>query len=252
MLNLLLALALAAASFVAVTLWLGPIAAVAPALGVLLLALFLLSRRTAAQVNAELQGVAPLLQARRIDEAQTKLTVIKERYGRWQFLLAGQIDAQLGVIDYLQLKFDEARPKLEAGKWRNAVALCCLGCIDWRQGRKDEAVKHFAAAAQASSQDVMVYQVWATLLARDGQRTEALAAVADGLKAIPDNAPLQDLQSRIANKKKIDTDRFGEAWYQFFPEEYAQKMVMRGTRGPSPLAARMPQPRFGARNAPRR
>ncbi|MEZ4239325.1 MAG: hypothetical protein R3F59_24855 [Myxococcota bacterium] len=240
--------------FAGITAWLGPVAAVVPAIGVVVLAMFLLARRTNAQVTAELQGIAPLLQARRIDEAQTKLVRVKEQYGRWQFLLAGQVDAQLGVIDYLQTRFDEAAPKLEKGKFRNPVALTCLGCIDWRKGRKDAAVKRFESAAAASSQDPTVYVVWATLLARDGQHAEALKALTDGLKALPDNKVLTDLKSRVANKKKIDVDRLGEAWYQYFPEEYAQKMMMRGSRVPSPMQQQMQQqaPRFGARHAPRR
>jgi hypothetical protein len=252
MYNLLIAALLAVLVFAGVAAWLGPIAAVVPAIGVLLLAMFLLARRTGAAVNAELQGVAPLLQQRRIDEAQTKLVRIKEQYGRWQFLLSSQIDAQLGVIDYLQMKWEEAAPKLESGKFRNPVALLCLGCIDWRKGRKAEAVKRFEAAASASSQDVTVYVVWATLLTRDAQHIQALEAVAKGLKAVPDNKVLKELQGRIANKKKIEVDRFGETWYQFFPEEYAQKMVMRGSRLPTPPLGNQPQPRFGARHAPRR
>jgi tetratricopeptide (TPR) repeat protein len=252
MYNLLIAALLSLVVFVGITAWLGWIPALLPAIGVLLLALFLLARRTGAVVNAELQSVAPLLQQRRIDEAQTKLVRVKEQYGPWQFLLAGQIDAQLGVIDYLQLKFEEAAPKLERGKFRNPVALLCLGCIDWRRGQKAEAVKRFEAAASASSQDVTVYVVWGTLLARDSQHTAALEVMAKGLKAVPDNKVLKELQGRIANKKKVEVERFGETWYQFFPEEYAQKMRMRGTRMPPPPMANQPQPRFGARHAPRR
>lgn len=254
MYNLLLALLAGVVTFVVVALWLGPVAAVFPAVGVLVLVLFLLSRRTGKLVSDELAGVGPLLQQRRIDEAETKLVAVKEKYRQWQFLLAGQIDSQLGMIDYLQLKWDSARPKLEAGKWRNAVALTCLGAIHYRQGRKAEAWKSFAAAAAVGSSDVTIYCVWATLLARDGLRTEALDAVSAGLKELPNSAVLKDLQQKIANKKKIDTKSFGDAWHQYFPEELAQQMVMRGTRGPSPLANRIGQvqQRPGARHAPRR
>jgi hypothetical protein len=255
MYNLLLALLAGVVTFVAVALWLGPIPATFPAIGVLGLALFLLSRRTGRLVSAELEAVGPLLQQRRIDEAETKLVQVKEKYRQWQFLLAGQIDAQLGMIDYLQTKWESARPKLEAGKWRNAVAQTCLGAIAYRQGRKDDAWKSFASAAAVSSKDVMVYCVWATLLSRDGLRNEALEAVAKGHKELPNNAMLKDLQQKIANKKKIDPKSFGEAWYQYFPEELTQQMVMRGTRSPSLMAQRLgqlPQPRHGARHAPRR
>lgn len=255
MYNLLLALLAGVVTFVVVAVWLGPIPAVFPAVGVLGLALFFLSRRTGKLVSDALEGVGPLLQQRRIDEAETKLVQVKEKYRQWQFMLAGQIDAQLGMIDYLQLKWDSALPKLEAGKWRNAVAQTCLGAIHYRQGRKDDAWKSFASAASVSSKDVMVYCVWATLLARDGLRTEALEALALGHKELPNNALLKDLQAKIANKKKVDPKSFGESWYQYFPEELTQQMVMRGTRGPSPLAQRLgqlPQPRHGARHAPRR
>ena len=248
-------LSVGAGALVAVIAWaiFGPWAAIAPALLVSLLVMFLLARRTAAQVEAEVKRVLPLLQERRIDEAETLLVGVKKKYGPWQFMLAGQIDSQLGMIDYLQMKFDEARPKLEAGKWRNWAAQLALGCIHYRQGRKAEAWKAFQAAADAGSKETLVYCVWATLLTRDGLRKEALDAVAKGLAQQPTSQMLKDLHSKIANDRKIDVKAFGEAWYQYFPEDLAKEMVMRGRRGPSPLQQQLQaQPKFGARHAPRR
>lgn len=256
MYNLLLALLAAAATFGAVTWLLSAVAAVLPALGVFAIAMFLLARRTGQLVQQDLTSVGTLLQQQRIDEAQTKLVLIKERYGRWQFLLAGQIDAQLGLIDYLQLKFDEAKPLLEAGKWRNAPVLARLGLIEWRRGRKAEAFKLLEEATKASTDDPMVFVVWAVLKAREGAKTEALTIVGNGLKALPNNQTLKDLQQKLANDQKVDPRTFGENWYQYFPEDYRTELikqqVMRGTRTPSPLLSKIPQPRFGARHAPRR
>jgi tetratricopeptide (TPR) repeat protein len=255
MYNLVIAAGAALVSFAAVWAWLGPIAAIVPALGVFIAAVFVLTRRTGQQVSAELAAVPALLQQRRIDEAETKLVHVKERFGRWQLLLAGQIDAQLGIIDYLQRKFDSAVPKLEAGSWRNGPVLACLGAIDWRKKNKDAAWKRFEAATKASSEDAMIWIVYATLRAREDQRAEALEVLSRAVKALPNNAMLKDLQGRIANKQKIDTGRFGEGWYQYFPEDLAQHMATRGMRG-GPLLPGMPQPpqqpRFGAKNAPRR
>src|SRR5688572_20877219 len=151
MYNLLLAMLAGIVTFAGVTAALSAVAAVLPALGVFGLAMFLLARRTGQLVQQDLASVGTLLQQQRVDEAQTKLVLVKERYSRWQFLLAGQIDAQLGLIDYLQLKFDEAKPLLEAGKWRNAPVLARLGLIEWRRGQKTEAYKLLEAATQASS-----------------------------------------------------------------------------------------------------
>lgn len=253
MYNLLLALAAGLVVGVLGSLAFNWVAGVVPALFVAVLAAFLLSRRTGQLVQADVARVVPLLQERKVDEARALLEKVKQDHGRWQILLAGQIDAQIGMIDYLQLKFDDARPRLEAGKWRNAMALTALGAIHWRQGRKDEAWKAFDAAARASPNEVATYCVWATLLVRDGLRKEALAALARGLSSVPGNAVLKDLQAKVANDKKIDTKAFGEVWFQYFPEDLAKEMVMRGRRGPGPGPTReIVQPRFGARHAPRR
>lgn len=254
MYNLLLAIAAGAVVFLLTAFALSPIAGILPAVLVVGGVLYGLGRRTSRRVQAELAGVAPLLQQRKVDEAVALLEGVKQRHGRWQFLLSGQIDAQLGLLDYVQMKWDSARPKLEAGKWRNWSALVCLGAIDHRQGRKPQAWAHFAQAADASPNEILVYQVWATLLVRDGLRKEALAAVARGLEANKDNAALKDLQGRIANEKKIDTTAFGDNWYQFFPEDLMKQAVMRGRKGAPPQGAvpQPPAPRIGARHAPRR
>jgi tetratricopeptide (TPR) repeat protein len=232
----------------------GPIPAVLPGLLVTGVAMFLLSRRTARAVEAEMAELMPLMQERRIDEAVAKLASIKARYGRWQLMLEGQMDAQIGMIDYLQMKFDEALPRLEAGKFRNWTALTCIGCIHWRRGRKEQAYEAFAAAAAAAPKESIIYLVWTTLLVRDGKREEALKAIGEGVKANPDAQTLKNLQKTVANKKKISTKHFPQTWYQFFPEDMARQMTMRGRRGPLPEGApQMPQaPRIGARRAPRR
>ena len=44
-------------------------------------------------------------------------------------MLHGQLTAQIGMIDYLQMKFDEALPKLEAANgrdWSAGIALASL------------------------------------------------------------------------------------------------------------------------------
>jgi tetratricopeptide (TPR) repeat protein len=256
MYNLLLALLAGLVTFGGVTFALSAVAAVLPALGAFLVVLFLLSRRTAQLVQTELASVGNLLQQQRVDEAQTKLVLVKQRFGNWQLRLAAQIDAQLGLIEYLQTKFEEAKPLLESGRWRNAPVLARLGLIEWRKGQKALGYKLLEEATRASAEDAMIYVVWAVLKAREGERAEALTIVGNGLKALPGNHTLKELQQKLANDQKVDTKAFGEGWYQYFPEDYRADMlkqhVMRGTRTPSPLLAKLPQPRFGARHAPRR
>lgn len=241
----------------------GPFAGILPGLLVFVAAQFLLGRWSSAAVQKEIALVPPLLEQRKLDEAVALLRRIQQQWGKWQYLLDAQIEAQLGVLDYLQMKWDEARPKLEVGgpgpfTWtafgRNPLALSMLACIHWRQGRKDDAWATFASAAEATGTDPMLFQVWATLLARDGKRTEALQAVAKGLAAHPKHQGLTDLQSKLANDKRVDPKAFGQPWFQFFPEDLLMEQVKTGRMGPTPQGAaqRPPAPRYGARHAPRR
>jgi uncharacterized protein HemY len=252
MLNLLIAFAAGAVVFGLVSLWLGPIPATIPAVLVSALVVFLLTRRISGILEAEVAAVAPMLQNREVDRAKAHLQSIKERYGKWQLLLDRQLDAQLGMIDYLQMKYDEALPHLERGKWRNWQALVCIAAIHHRRGEADKAWEHLELAAAAGSKEVMVYLVWATLLVRAGKRTEALEVLTRGLKEQPDSRHLQNLKKRIANKKKVDIKQFPDTWYQFFPEDMARQMVMRGRRGGAGPLGAVEQPRIGARRAPRR
>ncbi len=234
MFNLLIALGAGIFVFALVAAWLGPIAAVIPGLVVAVVAYLLLSYRIGQIVQKELAPVALMLQERKIDESVAHMRAVQARWGRWQFLLSGQIDAQIGMIDYLQLKFDEAFPKLQAGRWRNWMALTAIGCIHWRRGDKAAAFASLEKATDAAPKEAFAWIVRATLLSKADRRDEALRVLDLGLKTLPDSAMLKELQATIANKKKIDTKAFGQSWHQFFPEELAQQMnqqmVLRGRK----------------------
>lgn len=250
MYNLILAGVLGAVVFVLVGAGLSPWAAIVPALLVSTGAVFLLTRRTGKQVEAVLAPLGPMLQSGQIEEARALLHRVRADWGRWQLLLDGSIAAQLGMIDYLQMKWDAAMPNLVAGRFRNWVAMTAIGCIHHRQGRKDEAWKEFEAAAAAQPKEAILYAVWATLAVRSNEREVALKAVGKGLEAMPDSEMLKQLQATIANKKKIDTRRFPESWYQFFPEELVQQHLMRGRRdGALPMQQKQQQPKFSAKAA---
>ncbi len=250
MYTILLALVASVATGVAVSIWLGPVASVVPAVGVFLLVFFLTTRRIGRKVQLEVAGLQGLLEARKVREAHQVLAGVRKRYGRWQVLLDGQMQAQAGLIDYMQQKFDAALPQLEKGTFRNWTAWTGIACIHYRRGRKDEAWAAFKKAANTGSKESIIYAIWAKLLVKDGKRKEALEALVLGLDAQPESRFLQDLKRRVANKKPIDVKQFPQTYYQFWPEEYARQMVMRGRRG-GPI--QQPQmPRIGAKQTRRR
>ena len=246
MYNLFIASALSVTVFVGTSAFLGPWAGVVPGVLVWGVVTFLLTRRTGQRVEAEMAVVLPLLQAGKVDEARAQLEVIRGRWANWQLLLDGSIDAQLGMLEYAQRKWDAALPLLERGRTRNWMAQTCIACIHFRQGRRDACWDEMSNAASAAGKEAMVYMVWAVLATRAGERTRALDALTQGLEQVPDSEPLKNLKNTIANKKKIKTRGFGDAWYQFFPEDLVTRQLMRGRKdGGSPV--QMPVQRPGAK-----
>lgn len=270
MYNLLISLAISAIAFVAVLPFDLPwYAGVAPAALIFPLAAFLLMRRTGQQVQAAVAPVQEIMMGMqsaksqgeinaRLDEVRAILSSVRDQFGNWQFLLAGQMTAQLGALDYMQLKFDEAYPKL--GKaWRDWNSEIMAACILYRKGELDEAWAAFEKSAGTHSKEPTVFVIWATLLSKKGKRTEALAALTKGLETMPDNKQLREMKNKVANKKKLDTKSFQETWFRFFPEEAQQQMMVRGRRGnpmdgPVPVQMRQgpPQPKLRGKMARRR
>jgi tetratricopeptide (TPR) repeat protein len=253
MYNVVIAVGAGVIVFAVVAALLSPWAAIVPAVLVVGGAMFFLARRVNRLIEADMAKLPAMLEARQIQEAEAHLRGMQERYGKWQLMLDGQLEAQLGMLDYLQLKFDDALPKLEKGSWRNAHALICVGAIHYRRGRKEQAWEALEKAQNADSKELMGHLVHAVLRAKSGDRDGALAAIATGLEALPDHAQLVQLRNRVANKKKIDVKQLPQTWYQFFPEDLQKQMLVRGRKGgPHPNAPQMPQQRIGARSAPRR
>lgn len=250
MYNLLLSALAGLLTFLVVWGIFSPVAGVIPALLVMTITMFLLTRRIGRRIEGEMMKLVPMLQAQQVEPAQAHLRELKARYGRWQVMLSGQIDAQLGMIDYMQRKWDEALPKLQNGRFRNWQAQVCIGAIHYRKGDRDKAWAEFESARRVAPKEVMIYLVHSVLLLKSGDRDGALTVVAEGLKRAPESDLLKRLHKDLANKRQIKPDKLSENWYQFFPEDLVKSQLVRGRRGPQPMP--FPQPRMGARSAPRR
>lgn len=211
----------------------GSVAGVVPAFLVFGLVWVLLSRRVARQVEAMLRPLPALAQERKIEEARKLLQSTRQRFGRWQLLLDGQLAAQIGMLDYALGQFDQALPNLERGRWRNWAALTAIACIHWRRGAKEQAWQALEAAATAGSREVIVYGIWARLKSVDGDVDGALAALARGLVAAPESAFLKDAQRRLANGQPLEVRTFPPTWFQFFPEDLKTEPELRGRAQPS-------------------
>lgn len=250
MYNLLIAGALAIVAFAATVLvgfaW---YAGLAPAVAVFVVALLLLVRRTARQLQQamvpihELMSRLPQMRSRTeanagLDEVRAGFARLRDTFGPWQLLLTGQLDAQIGALDYLQGRYDEALPKLQKA-WRDPFSKSFEACIHARQGRPEQAWAAFEVAAGYAPKEPTVYLVWGLLASRRGQADQALHAFGRGLAALPDHPELKRLRAAVANKRPVDPNEHGEVWWRFFPEDAAERQtreaLVRGRRDKGPL-----------------
>ncbi|MFT6145204.1 MAG: hypothetical protein ACJAZO_004144 [Myxococcota bacterium] len=222
----------AAIAFVLVSLLMNPVAAMVPAVLAMGIVGILLLRRATNGAQVALAPMQALMQDGKIEEVDALLVEAQNKWGKWMPTLTGQLHAQRGMLDYVRQKWDDALPKLQKGKWRNWMAQGCIASIHYRRGDKETAFTMYAGATKAGKKEPLAWIVRSVMLNKDGKRDEALTAVNEGLTHIPGNRQLLDLQQRIANKKRIDTARFGQGWYQFFPEELGRQM--QASRGSNP------------------
>lgn len=243
MYGLLVSLAAGGVVFAIVAFTFDPLAAILPGIIVAAVAFFFVTRTIGQRVQRELEGLTALLQARDVKGAKALLASLGEKYGSWQFLLLGQLQAQAGMIDYMTMKFDEALPQLQAGSFRNWQAFLCIGAIHHRKGRDAEAQAAFAAAEKVGAKEALIFLVPAFLRSKAGDRTGALEVLARGRKLLPEHPVLRQAAEALANQRPMDKETFSEAWYQIFPEDYVEAMMAK-QGGVRYRPTRMPGPGF--------
>ncbi len=249
MYNLLIAGAGAVVAFVIGFFAAGWIAGVIPALLAFGVAWFFLARRTGKQVEAVAQVAMQQMQAGNLAGARDTFRAALP-LGKWQILVEPQIHAQLGAIDYLEgcslvmqrqvtaskEKFAAARVELEKSWSRDWRARTMLACVHHRENQTDEAVKVMVGAESAGSGEALYWAVWAYVLNEAKRRDEALKVVGKGLTSVPKHAGLVAVQEAMTNRRRPDFKVFGEPWYQFFPEQIPQEVLMEQARA----AGRLP------------
>jgi len=133
--------------------------------------------------------------------------------GRWQPLLKGQLNAQIGILRYSQGEQDKALVYLAKSSARVAEAQMFRASILFRRGHFDEAKEVLDLTTRFNKKHVLLANVYAYLLEKKGQRTEAIAQLNRLLKQEKLNEATKDNLLRLQNDKKMNMKRFGMPWY---------------------------------------
>jgi tetratricopeptide (TPR) repeat protein len=186
-------------------------------------ALFIyLGRKVQSELEAIFTRAGELLKKQKFDPA---IEIMREGYklGPRQFLVKGSIDGQIGVIQYMRQKKDEAEPLLKSASMHHYIAKAMLAILQFQRGEKKAAKETFDLCLKTAKKESLLYAVYAYLLVEMGERDAAIDTLNKGLKVCKDDERLVTNRNLLQNGKAMKMKVYGEQWYQFLLER--PKMV---------------------------
>lgn len=176
-----------------------------------------LGRRVQGKLEAIFTRAGELLKKQQFEAA---IEVMKEGYrlAPWQFLVKSSIHGQIGVIQYIRKKHEEAEPLLRAANLHHYIAKAMLGVLLWRRGEKAEMRKTFEVAIKSGKKESLLYAVYAYVLNEMKERDAAIQVLNRGLTVCKGDERLQSNLTLLQNKKPMKMKVYGDQWYQFLIE----------------------------------
>jgi tetratricopeptide (TPR) repeat protein len=220
--NLLIALAAGVAGFLLFFLTgiAHAVGSIIPGIVVAIAAFIFLMRRSGKQIEAVMAIAQKEMAARKPERA---VVALEEGFklATWQFGLASSLHANIGILLYVQKKFDEAEPHLRKSSktllklWQ---AQAMLAAILFRRKQYDEMVKVFDGAVRGNKKESLLFAVYAWCENQRGEKKRALEILQQGLTESPSDEKLKTLVGRAQNDKRLKLDAWGELWWQFWLE----------------------------------
>ena len=172
----------------------------------------LLSRRIAKRVEPVFEQVQRQIQG---GNARLALKTLEEMLplSRWQILLEGQLYAQMGSLSFTTGDEARALEYLQKASPRLADGQLFLASLYYRRGDVEKAKEVLDTAIRYNKKQVMLYNVYAWLLSKEGDREGAIAQLLRCLEIEKTNETTRDNLDRVQNGKKMNMKRFGMSWY---------------------------------------
>ena len=222
MINLLIALAAGGLGFLAFYLTgiAHALGSIVPGVAAAVGAYIYLARRSGKQLEAVMAVAQKEMMARKPERA---VAALQEAFAlsRWQFGIQTSLHANIGVLLYVQKKFDEAEPHLRKSGGtllRMWQAQAMLASILFRKKQHQEMEKVFEGAMRGNKSETLLYAVYAWCEAQRGEKKKAIEILQKGVSENPSDEKLKTLLGRAQNDKRLKLDGWGEQWWQFWLE----------------------------------
>lgn len=193
-------------------LWQGWAMGIILAVLVALASFVLMSRRIAKRIEPVFEGIGRQIQSGATQAAMKSLEEMLPM-ARWQVMLAGQIHAQLGIIAYAMDRDEVALKHLAQAGLRVPDAQLAHAALLFRQKKLDAAKGVLDVAIRANKKQMLLYHVYAYMLAKSGDREAAIEQLQRAQKVEPSSDSTKDNLHRLQNGKKLNMKRFGPQWY---------------------------------------
>jgi len=181
-------------------------------------ALFIyLGRRVQGRLEQIFNRAGEAMKKQQFDPA---IEIMKEGYqfNKWQFLVKGSIDGQIGVVQFLRRKNDLAEPLLRSASFQHYIAKAMLGIILWKRGEKKRAKTTFQLALKSGKKESLLYAVYAYVLNEMKEREKAVEILNQGLKICKDDERLLVNRNNLQNNRPMKMKVYGDQWFQFMLE----------------------------------
>jgi len=178
---------------------------------------FLLARLIMKKVMAIMEIVTKDLQAQRVEKSVREMQN-GFKYGRWQFSVTGQLNAQIGMVYYMKKDFNTAFPYLEKAFIKNWVAMGMLAISYMKRNKNDKMKETFEKAVQVSPKESLLWNLFAYCLVEINDTAKAKEVLERGLKKLPGDERIKYNMDALQDGKRMKMKNFGEMWLQFHLE----------------------------------
>lgn len=172
-------------------------------------------------------------QKQRDDAIDRSIETLKKGFAlkNRQFLVASQLNAQIGQLLYVQKRFEKARPFLEKAYIRAWMAIAMLGCLHFKKKRYDEMKEAFEKATKYNKKEAMLWSLYAWCLWKANETEAAISVLNRGAVILPSDERIESNLTALKNNKKMKMRGWKEMWYQFHLEAPPQPKMKVDKRG---------------------
>lgn len=183
----------------------------------------LLARRVAKRVQALMESVQkefqgqPANQKEALQRVERAVKTLEQGlvYDKWQLMVGPELHAQIGMLQYMAKKLDEAKVHFAKASPRNYMAKAMEGALHYQRKDYPAMEASFEAAVKSGKKESLVWAAYAWCLLQLKEKDKALRVLARGVETNPSDEKLKSSLTQLQNDKRLKMKPYEPMWWQF-------------------------------------